>query len=254
MIHNIAQKIVVLHVEWIVAALLLLSSAFGVDSELWSSQSSAYASVQPSTVTVAVPPMPADSVKPQMMITDFEMLYPAAAALLESTLKEADSSVFTEDDGETDKSTNTGDEEGAEPEDSPFHQLILQAADRHDVDPALVKAVILAESNYNPRAISRRGAKGLMQLMPATAKALGVKDLFDPESNINGGVKYLRKLLDRFGGDVELALAAYNAGSRYVRKYRGVPPFRATRFYIRKVMKYRDLFSKEMADARNGLA
>jgi len=174
--------------------------------------------------------------------------------LLESTLKEADSSVFTEDDGETDKSTNTGDEEGAEPEDPPFHQLILQAADRHDVDPALVKAVILAESNYNPRAISRRGAKGLMQLMPATAKALGVKDLFDPESNINGGVKYLRKLLDRFGGDVELALAAYNAGSRYVRKYRGVPPFRATRFYIRKVMKYRDLFSKEMADARNGLA
>ncbi|MEJ2638855.1 MAG: transglycosylase SLT domain-containing protein [Desulfosarcinaceae bacterium] len=132
----------------------------------------------------------------------------------------------------------------------PFHSLILQAAMAHDVEPALIKAVILAESNYNPKAISKRGARGLMQLMPSTAAALGVTDLFDPEDNINGGVKYLRQLLDRFNNDVRLALAAYNAGSRYVRRYKGVPPFRSTRLYIKKVFKYQALFEEEMAANR----
>jgi soluble lytic murein transglycosylase-like protein len=132
----------------------------------------------------------------------------------------------------------------------PFHRLILQAADTHNIEPALIKAVILAESNYNPKAVSKRGARGLMQLMPRTAAALGVEDLFDPAENINGGVKYLRQLLDRFDNDLRLALAAYNAGSRHVRNYNGVPPFNATRLYIKKVFKYKDIFQEEMSAGR----
>ncbi len=119
-----------------------------------------------------------------------------------------------------------------------YHPIVLKAADRHEVDPALVQAIIMAESGYNPKAISKRGAKGLMQLMPETAKALGVKDIFDPEHNINGGVRYFKRLVDKFDGNVTLALAAYNAGTRQVKKYQGVPPFKATRFYIKKVFRY----------------
>jgi soluble lytic murein transglycosylase-like protein len=136
-------------------------------------------------------------------------------------------------------------EEDPEPP-PPFHGLILQAADRHRVDPALIKAIIMAESSYNPKAISKEGARGLMQLMPRTAKSLGVKDIWDPEHNINGGVKYFRQLLDRFNGNVKLALAAYNAGARYVRQYQGVPPFDETRLYIKKVLKFRKIYEKEM--------
>lgn len=148
-------------------------------------------------------------------------------------------------------------EESPEPEpqkpEPPFHGLILQAADDHDIEPALIRAVILAESNYNPKAVSKKGARGLMQLMPRTAAALGVVDLFDPADNINGGVKYLRQLLDRFDNDTRLALAAYNAGSRHVRNYNGVPPFRATRLYIKKVFKYQILFQEEMASSRQAV-
>ena len=128
----------------------------------------------------------------------------------------------------------------------PFEHIIHKAASTHKVDPALIKAIIMAESRYNPRAVSKRGAKGLMQLMPITAKSLGVEDSFDPEENINGGVMYFRRLLDRFDGDVELALAAYNAGSRYVRKYGGVPPFRQTRTYIHKVFKYHRQYKQKV--------
>ena len=121
---------------------------------------------------------------------------------------------------------------------NPYSQIIQKAARRHRVDEALIKAVIMVESKYDPVAISKKGAKGLMQLMPVTAKAVGVSDLFDPEDNINGGTRYLRELLDRFDGDVKLALAAYNAGSRYVKKYGGIPPFRQTRTFIKKVLKH----------------
>lgn len=128
----------------------------------------------------------------------------------------------------------------------PFHPIILEAASRYEVDPALVKAIILAESEYNPHAISKKGARGLMQLMPRTAQDLGVEDIFDPEHNINGGVKYFKRLLDRFDGDLKLALAAYNAGSGKVRKYQGVPPFKATRYYIDNVFRYYEYYKKEM--------
>jgi len=128
-----------------------------------------------------------------------------------------------------------------------FHPLILKAANRYQVDSALIKAIIMAESNYNPKAVSKRGAKGLMQLMPKTAEALGVGDSFDPEHNINAGVRHFKNLLDQFDGDVKLALAAYNAGSRKVRKYRGVPPFGATRRYIKKVFEYHKYYKNQTA-------
>ncbi len=126
-----------------------------------------------------------------------------------------------------------------------FTDIIEKAAERHQVDSALVKAIIMAESRYNHRAVSKKGARGLMQLMPRTARSLGVRDLFDPEDNINGGVLYMKKLLKRFKGDTKLALAAYNAGSRYVRHYKGVPPFLQTRTFIKKVLKYHRLYKTD---------
>jgi soluble lytic murein transglycosylase-like protein len=129
-----------------------------------------------------------------------------------------------------------------------FHPIILQEASRHEVDPALVKAIIMAESGYNPNAISKKGAKGLMQLMPSTAQALGVEDAFNPEQNISGGVRYFKQLVNRFDGDVKLALAAYNAGSKKVRHYQGVPPYKATHYYIEKVFKYYELYKNQMTE------
>lgn len=131
-----------------------------------------------------------------------------------------------------------------------FQPIILKAANRYEVEPAMVMAIIMAESSYNPKAISKKGAKGLMQLMPTTAKSLGVKDSFNPEHNINAGVRYFKKLLNQFDGDVELALAAYNAGSRKVREHRGIPPFKATKHYIKKVIKYYRYYKDQMDSNR----
>ena len=129
-----------------------------------------------------------------------------------------------------------------------FHPIILQEARRHKVDPALVKAIIMAESGYNPNAISKKGAIGLMQLMPSTAEALGVEDAFNPEQNISGGVRYFKKLVKRFDGDVKLALAAYNAGTKNVRHYQGIPPYKSTHYYIEKVFKYYALYKDQMKE------
>jgi len=131
-----------------------------------------------------------------------------------------------------------------------FQPMVIKAANRHKVDPAMVMAIIMAESSYNPKAISKKGAQGLMQLMPTTAKSLGVKDSFNPEHNINAGVKYYKKLLNQFDGDVKLALAAYNAGSRKVREHRGIPPFGATKFYVKKVIKYYKYYKTLMDNSR----
>ncbi len=127
-----------------------------------------------------------------------------------------------------------------------YHSIIIEAANRYQVDPAIVKAIIMAESSYNPNAVSKKGAKGLMQLMPKTAAELGVKDSFNPVYNINGGVQYYKKMLNQFNGDVKLALAAYNAGSRKVKKYQGIPPFKATRYYIKKVFKYYQYYKTQV--------
>jgi soluble lytic murein transglycosylase-like protein len=117
-----------------------------------------------------------------------------------------------------------------------FEPLIQEHATRRSLRPELVRAVIQVESGFNPRALSPKGAMGLMQLMPATARSLGVNNPWDPAQNIRGGTDYLRQLLDEYDGNEELALAAYNAGSGAVAKYgRRVPPYRETRDYVRKV-------------------
>jgi len=114
-------------------------------------------------------------------------------------------------------------------------QIVEDAAQRHSVDPALVKAVITTESGWNPRAISSKGAVGLMQLIPGTAQRFGVGNRFDPAQNIEGGTAYLRNLLDRYDGDLNKTLAAYNAGERAVDLTGGIPAYRETRRYVQKV-------------------
>ena len=117
-----------------------------------------------------------------------------------------------------------------------YDSVIRVTAKKYQVDPALVKAVIHAESRFNPGAVSRRGAMGLMQLMPSTAKILGVRHPFSISDNIEGGVKYLAKLLKLFKGNMHHCIAAYNAGEGAVAKYGGVPPYRETRAYVQKVL------------------
>ncbi len=121
---------------------------------------------------------------------------------------------------------------------SKYNDIIIEASRHWDVDAALVSAVIKAESDYNPRIVSHKGARGLMQLMPATAQRFGVTNSFDPRENIFGGTRYLRWLLKKFDGNADLAVAAYNAGEGNVWKYEGVPPFRETVNYINRIAKH----------------
>jgi len=127
-------------------------------------------------------------------------------------------------------------------ESAEFDRLIQLACVRYGVEFALVKAVIKAESAFDPLALSRAGARGLMQLMPETAAMHGVADIHSPRENIEGGVRHLRLLLERFEGDTALALAAYNAGAGAVDRYNGVPPYQETQEYVRRVLRYRESY------------
>jgi len=119
---------------------------------------------------------------------------------------------------------------------SDLRRMVSDVSLEHGVDPKLVDAVVRVESDYNPRAVSRRGALGLMQLMPATADRLDVNDPFDPEENIRGGVREISRLVDRYAGNLQLALAAYNAGEGAVARYRGIPPYKETRSYVTRIL------------------
>ncbi len=118
----------------------------------------------------------------------------------------------------------------------PLNQVVDTASAAYHLDPDLVNSVIHAESGFNSRAVSPKGARGLMQLMPGTANQLGVNDAFDPQANVTGGSRYLRELLERYNFDLVKALAAYNAGPQRVEQYRGVPPFRETRAYVARIV------------------
>ncbi len=125
-----------------------------------------------------------------------------------------------------------------------YDKIISQAARKHDIDSSLIKAVIRAESDFDKYAISRKGAEGLMQLMPETAKDLAVRDPFDPRENIQAGVRYLKRQLKNFQNDVALALAAYNAGENAVRRYgHRIPPYEETRTFVDRVLRYWDEFN-----------
>jgi soluble lytic murein transglycosylase-like protein len=127
----------------------------------------------------------------------------------------------------------------------PFKAEIDAAAAKYHLDPALLRGLIRAESNFDPNAGSPAGAQGLCQLMPGTAASLGVTNIHDPAQNIDGGARYLRQQLDAFGGDVTKALAAYNAGPGAVQRYGGVPPYAETQAYVRRVQQYADEYRRQ---------
>jgi Transglycosylase SLT domain len=131
-------------------------------------------------------------------------------------------------------------------EEIPYGELIYSKALKYDVDPALVAAVIEQESRFKPRAKSPVGARGLMQLMPRTGRWMGARNLYDPEQNIDAGVKYIKYLDKRFNGDLKKIVAAYNGGEGNVMRYRGIPPFRETRTYVKKVLKNYDKRNKQL--------
>lgn len=126
-----------------------------------------------------------------------------------------------------------------------FDHFIKWAARSFELDPALIKAVIHAESAFDHNATSHAGAQGLMQLMPATARSHGVTNSYNPHQNIMGGSKHLRYLMDKYNGEIELVLAAYNAGEVPVRKYKGIPPYKETQQYVKRVIKFYEKYSKE---------
>lgn len=157
---------------------------------------------------------------------------PATAEIKTKTLPDGTTLIYNEN--ETQRARRTADRLLQVPRSDIDHWIDYYAR-HHGMNRRLVQAVVQVESGYNAKAVSSKGAMGLMQLMPDTARMLGVRDAFDPQDNIRGGTTYLRRMNERFGGDLTLALAAYNAGPKAVEQYGGVPPYRETRNYVRKV-------------------
>ena len=137
----------------------------------------------------------------------------------------------------------------AVPASEAYDDIIDEAAEKYDMDPNLIHAVMQAESAFHPYAVSRAGAEGLMQLMPEMSDELGVSDAFDPRENIMGGVRYLKRLLDYHDGNLDLALASYNAGPGNVERYGGVPPFRETRNYVKTIKQILAVRKRQSSDA-----
>ena len=127
---------------------------------------------------------------------------------------------------------------------SPYSDLIIKASKKHGISIPLLKALIKAESNFNPRAVSKKGAMGLMQIMPQTAKILNIHNPFDPGENIMGGTRYFKRLVNRFDGKISLAIAAYNAGPEAVERHKRIPPIRETEVFVRRVLKYYYAYKK----------
>jgi len=125
-----------------------------------------------------------------------------------------------------------------------YADIIYKAAEKNGIAAPLLKAIIKAESNFNPRAVSKKGAKGLMQLMPENIRAFRVKDPFDPRENIMGGTRYFKRMINRYVGKLSLAIAAYNAGPEKIDQYRRVPPFKETEDFVKRVLKYYRVFQK----------
>lgn len=130
-----------------------------------------------------------------------------------------------------------------------FDALIESVASHHEVEPALVKAIVQTESSFDPNAVSRAGARGLMQVLPETASIFSVENLLDPHQNLQAGVQYLKHLIELFDGNVTMAVAAYNAGPSRVRRHRGVPPYNETRNYLTKVMGLRVAYADQLQDS-----
>jgi soluble lytic murein transglycosylase-like protein len=130
----------------------------------------------------------------------------------------------------------TSDQDGPALDGTPYGEIIAAMSEAHGVDPMLVRALIQVESKFRPTARSRKGAMGLMQLMPSTVREYNVRNPFEPKANIEAGIKHLKTLIDRFGSSIELALAAYNAGPGAVEKFNGVPPYRETRNYVSRIL------------------